>query len=133
VLTTFGLLGPGKGLEQVIEALPAILERHPETVYRILGATHPVLLSRDGESYREGLIVRAQALGVADHIIWENRFLDTDELLDQLEACDIYITPTPIWGSRPRARSAMRWPWARRWFPHAMSMRANCWPMGWDA
>jgi glycosyltransferase involved in cell wall biosynthesis len=93
VLTTFGLLGPGKGLEQVIEALPAILERHPETVYRILGATHPVLLSRDGESYREGLIVRAQALGVADHIIWENRFLDTDELLDQLEACDIYITP----------------------------------------
>lgn len=95
VLTTFGLLGPGKGLEQVIEALPAILERHPDAVYRILGATHPVLLARDGETYREGLVARARALGVADHIIWENRFLDTDELLDQLAACDIYITPYP--------------------------------------
>jgi glycosyltransferase involved in cell wall biosynthesis len=93
VLTTFGLLGPGKGLEQVIEAMPAILERHPDTVYRILGATHPVLAAREGETYREGLIARAQALGVADHIMWENRFLDTDDLLDQLEACDIYITP----------------------------------------
>lgn len=93
VLTTFGLLGPGKGLEQVIEALPAIIARHPQVVYRILGATHPVLLARDGESYREGLIARAQELGVAKHIVWENRFLDTEELLDQLEACDIYITP----------------------------------------
>lgn len=98
VLTTFGLLGPGKGLEQVIEAMPAILAEHPDVVYRILGATHPVLVARDGESYREGLIARAQELGVADHIIWENRFLDTDELLDQLEACDIYITPYPNLG-----------------------------------
>ncbi|WP_206239114.1 glycosyltransferase family 4 protein [Novosphingobium terrae] len=98
VLTTFGLLGPGKGLEQVIEALPAIIARHPQVVYRILGATHPVLLARDGESYREGLIARAQELGVAQHIVWENRFLDTDELLDQLEACDIYITPYPNLG-----------------------------------
>lgn len=98
VLTTFGLLGPGKGLEQVIEALPAIIARHPQVVYRILGATHPVLLARDGESYREGLIARAQELGVAGHIVWENRFLDTDELLDQLEACDIYITPYPNLG-----------------------------------
>jgi glycosyltransferase involved in cell wall biosynthesis len=93
VLMTFGLLGPGKGLELAIEALPAIVARHPDTIYRIVGATHPNLVARDGESYREGLIAQAERLGVADHIVWENRFLETDELLDQLEACDIYLTP----------------------------------------
>jgi glycosyltransferase involved in cell wall biosynthesis len=93
VLMTFGLLGPGKGLERVIEALPAIVARHPDTVYRIVGATHPTLVARDGESYREKLQGIAEQLGVADHIEWENRFLDTPELLDQLEACDIYVTP----------------------------------------
>lgn len=95
VLMTFGLLGPGKGLERAIEALPAIVARHPEVVYRIVGATHPNLVARDGESYRDGLQARARELGVEAHIVWENRFLETDELLDQLEACDIYITPYP--------------------------------------
>jgi glycosyltransferase involved in cell wall biosynthesis len=93
VLMTFGLLGPGKGLERVIEAMPAIVARHPDTVYRIVGATHPNLVAREGEAYREKLQDRARELGVADHIEWDNRFLDTDELLDQLEACDIYVTP----------------------------------------
>jgi len=93
VLMTFGLIGPGKGLEMAIEALPAIVAKHPDTVYRIVGATHPNLVAREGEAYREGLQDLAQKLGVADHIIWENRFLDTPELLDQLEACDIYLTP----------------------------------------
>ncbi len=93
VLMTFGLLGPGKGLERVIEAMPAIVARHPDTVYRIVGATHPNLVAREGEAYREKLQACAEKLGVADHILWDNRFLDTDELLDQLEACDIYVTP----------------------------------------
>ena len=93
VLMTFGLLGPGKGLERVIEALPAIVARHPDTVYRIVGATHPNLVAREGEAYREKLQACAEELGVAAHIEWENRFLETDELLDQLEACDIYVTP----------------------------------------
>ena len=95
VLTTFGLLGPGKGIENVIEALPAITERHPDVLYRIVGATHPVLVAEHGESYRESLQSRAEELGVADHIEWVNRFCETEELLDQLEACDIYITPYP--------------------------------------
>ena len=93
VIMTFGLIGPGKGLERVIEALPAIVMRHPDTVYRIVGATHPKLLARDGESYRDGLIALAERLGVAAHVEWDNRFLDTEELLDQLEACDVYVTP----------------------------------------
>ena len=95
VLMTFGLLGPGKGLEQVIAALPAVVAAHPGIIYRIVGATHPNLVARDGESYRDGLIALAHALGVADHIEWDNRFLEVGELLDQLEACDIYLTPYP--------------------------------------
>ena len=95
VLTTFGLLGPGKGLEKAIGALPAIVTRHPQVIYRIVGATHPNLLAREGETYRDRLAALAQELGVADHLAWDNRFLDTHELLDQLEACDIYITPYP--------------------------------------
>lgn len=94
VLTTFGLLGPGKGIEQVIAAMPAIIDRHPDVVYRILGATHPVLVAREGERYRERLMAQAEALGVADHIMWENRFLGLDELLEHLDACDIYVTPS---------------------------------------
>lgn len=95
VLTTFGLLGPGKGLEHVIEALPAIAARHPRVLYRIIGATHPNLVAEQGESYRDGLKARARDLGVEAHIEWVDRFLDTEELLDQLEACDIYLTPYP--------------------------------------
>ena len=93
VLMTFGLLGRGKGIEHVIEALPHIAARHPEVVYRIVGATHPNLVAHEGEGYRDHLRALAARLGVSDHIEWVDRFLDTDELLDQLEATDIYITP----------------------------------------
>ena len=93
VMMTFGLLSPGKGLEHVIEALPRIIEEHPQLLYRIVGVTHPNLVAREGEAYRDKLQALAEKLGVGDHIVWENRFLDTEELLDQLEACDIYITP----------------------------------------
>lgn len=93
VLMTFGLIGPGKGLERVIEALPAIVARHPATVYRVVGATHPNLLACEGEAYRDRLTALADELGVADHLLWDNRFLGADELLDQLEACDVYLTP----------------------------------------
>ncbi|WP_375289294.1 glycosyltransferase family 4 protein [Qipengyuania sp.] len=95
VAMTFGLLGPGKGLEHVIDALPGILMHHPEFVYRIVGATHPTLAAHDGESYREMLVARARDLGVDHAIEWENRYLDTDELLDRLAACDIFVTPYP--------------------------------------
>jgi glycosyltransferase involved in cell wall biosynthesis len=95
VIMTFGLLGQGKGLETAIEALPAIVAAHPDTVYRIVGATHPNLVAAEGEAYRDSLMALARDLGVADHVLWDNRFLETSELLDQLEACDIYLTPYP--------------------------------------
>ncbi|MCX7284519.1 MAG: glycosyltransferase family 4 protein [Novosphingobium sp.] len=93
VMMTFGLLGHGKGLETVIEALPAIVARHPDVLYNIVGATHPNLVACEGEAYRESLAALAEKLGVADHVRWDNRFVDNDELLDQLEACDVYLTP----------------------------------------
>lgn len=93
VLMSFGLLGPGKGLETMIAALPTIVARHPEVVYRIVGATHPNLVASEGEAYRQKLQAMVADLGVDEHVLWEDRFLDNDELLDQLEACDIYVTP----------------------------------------
>lgn len=93
VVLTFGLLSPGKGIEAVIEALPAIVEDHPDVIYCIAGATHPNLLAREGESYRERLQALAVTLGVEAHIRWIDAFLETEELLDLLEAADIYVTP----------------------------------------
>jgi len=63
VIFTFGLLSPDKGIEHVIDALPAILVRYPNTIYVVLGATHPHVKERYGESYRESLELRAQELG----------------------------------------------------------------------
>ena len=93
VLLTFGLLGPGKGIEHVIEALPEIARRHPDVVYLVLGATHPHLLARDGESYRLGLERLAEDRGVKEHVIFHNRFVSLDDLKEFIGVTDIYITP----------------------------------------
>jgi glycosyltransferase involved in cell wall biosynthesis len=93
VILTFGLLSPDKGIEYVIDALPAILARYPETVYVVLGATHPHVKAHDGEIYRLMLENRAQRLGVAANIIFHNRFVSQAELTRFLSAADIYITP----------------------------------------
>ncbi len=93
VLLTFGLIGPGKGIEHVIEALPAIVRRHPDTVYIILGATHPTLRRQQGESYRLGLQQLARELGVEANVNFHNRFVSVEELMEFLGAADLYITP----------------------------------------
>lgn len=93
VLLTFGLIGPGKGIEHVIEALPAVIERHPEVVYLILGATHPKLIAKDGERYRLGLISLADQHKVQKHVIFHNCYVSADELQDFIGAADIYVTP----------------------------------------
>lgn len=95
VIMSFGLLGRGKGIETVIEALPDVLKKHPDVLYRVVGATHPNLVAKEGEAYREELEALAQRLGVEHAIAWDNRFLETPELLDQIEGCDIFITPYP--------------------------------------
>jgi glycosyltransferase involved in cell wall biosynthesis len=93
VLTTFGLIGPGKGLEQVIAALPAIMERHPATRYVIAGATHPEVLRTAGEAYRDGLVALAGRLGVAGHVRFLDAFLTDVELAELLAHTTIYLTP----------------------------------------
>jgi glycosyltransferase involved in cell wall biosynthesis len=93
VLLTFGLLGPGKGIENAIEALPEIVKLHPNVVYLVLGATHPHLVARDGEKYRLGLERLAEARGVKEHVIFYNRFVSLDDLKEFIGATDIYLTP----------------------------------------
>src|ERR1700726_971378 len=93
VLLTFGLLSPNKGIEHVIDALPSILQQHPNVVYIILDATHPNVIAREGESYRLRLERLAEDRGVASHVIFYNRFVTQEELKDFIGAADIYITP----------------------------------------
>lgn len=93
VLLTYGLLGQGKGIEHAIRAMPEIIRRHPEALYIILGATHPNLLEREGEAYRESLEDLAAGLGVASHVAFENRFVTADELARFIGATDVYLTP----------------------------------------
>ncbi|MDR3740721.1 MAG: glycosyltransferase family 4 protein [Terracidiphilus sp.] len=93
VLLTFGLLSPNKGIENVIRALPAILERHPNAVYIVSGVTHPHIRRREGERYREGLKALAEELGVSSQLILNNRFVSAEELIEHVGAADIYITP----------------------------------------
>ncbi|HUD20529.1 MAG TPA: glycosyltransferase family 4 protein [Candidatus Saccharimonadales bacterium] len=89
----FGLVNRGKGYEQAISALPLILERHPKTKLLILGETHPVVRRQEGEKYRNKLKRLAKRLGVQDYIVWVNRYLSLDEIIEYLKATDIYITP----------------------------------------
>src|SRR5258708_3526551 len=93
VLLTFGLLSPNKGIENVIRALPAILAKHANLVYIVSGATHPHIRWREGERYREELQALAVECGVSSHVIFNNRFVSAEELVEHVGAADIYITP----------------------------------------
>ena len=93
VLLTFGLLSPNKGIENVIKALPKILGRHGNVVYMISGVTHPHILRREGDKYRNYLQDLAKDLGVEAHVIFRNRFESPQDLVELIGAGDIYITP----------------------------------------
>lgn len=93
VMLTFGLLSPGKGIELVLRALPQLVQKFPELVYLVLGATHPQLVREQGEAYRLSLERLAEELGVQENVIFYNRFVDLDELTEFIAAADIYITP----------------------------------------
>ena len=93
LISTFGLISPGKGLETVIESLPAVIERHPEVVYVIAGRTHPDVAHREGERYRVMLERRVHELGLRDHVDFDDRFLTIRELSDLLAATRVFVTP----------------------------------------
>jgi glycosyltransferase involved in cell wall biosynthesis len=93
VISTFGLINRGKGLEYAIEAMRAVVERHPEALYLILGETHPVVRRQEGESYRESLQAKIAEYGLQNNVQLIDKYLDFDELVSYLEATDIYLTP----------------------------------------
>jgi len=93
VLLTFGLLSPNKGIENVIQALPDILAKHSNVVYIVAGATHPHILRREGDRYRESLQALAKEVGVESNVIFHDRFVSPEEMVQFIGAADIYITP----------------------------------------
>ena len=93
VILTFGLLSPSKGIEVMIDAMPSILKRRPDAVYVVLGATHPNLVRDQGEAYRESLMARVRELGIEDHVVFLDQFVDQATLLEFISMCDVYVTP----------------------------------------
>ena len=93
VILTFGLLSPNKGVENVLQALPSVLEEHPDVTYILLGATHPHIIKESGEEYRISLQQLVRKLNISDHVIFHNRFVELKELCEFLGAADIYVTP----------------------------------------
>lgn len=93
VLATFGLLGPGKGIEYAIEALLQVVRSFPKVIYLILGETHPKERERRGEAYRAFLEEKVHELHLEDHVQFVNRYLSYEELTAYLAATDIYLTP----------------------------------------
>ncbi|MGR6835472.1 glycosyltransferase family 4 protein [Syntrophomonas erecta] len=95
IISTFGLIGPGKGLELGIEAMASVVPEFPNTTYLILGQTHPMLQKREGEKYREMLEKMVHDLGLDNHVKFINKFLPDQELGEYLYMTDIYLSPYP--------------------------------------
>ena len=93
IILTFGLLSPNKGIETMLDAMPAIIKSCPNATYVILGATHPKLVQQHGEAYRDGLTARVKGLGIEDNVVFFNQFVDQATLLDFISMCDVYTTP----------------------------------------
>jgi glycosyltransferase involved in cell wall biosynthesis len=93
VLSTFGLLSSGKGIENVLRALPAIIDDHPEVLYVVAGRTHPGVAQREGERYRLSLQQLVAELGLEEHVEFDDRFLAIDEIADLLAMTSVFITP----------------------------------------
>ncbi|MBU1013700.1 MAG: glycosyltransferase [Bacteroidetes bacterium] len=93
VILTFGLIGRSKGIEVALRALPKVVEKHPDLLYVILGKTHPHVVKHAGEEYREFLAQLTKDLKIENNVLFENRYVDEEELINYLLASDIYITP----------------------------------------
>jgi glycosyltransferase involved in cell wall biosynthesis len=93
ILSTFGLLSQDKGIQHAIKALPEVVKEHPEILYLIIGVTHPQVRMREGEKYRKSLVRLVNNLNLRDHVRFHNRFLSKDELIQYLQATDVYICP----------------------------------------
>ena len=95
VILQFGLLGPGKGIEVVLRAMPKIVEKHPDAVFIILGATHPHIIRREGHAYRHSLERLVEELGIEQNVLFHNRYVCLEELTRYIGVADVYVTPYP--------------------------------------
>lgn len=97
VITTFGLIGPGKGIEIGIRALKEIVAKHgnKHLMYLAVGRTHPMLVKHEGERYREMLIRLVNSLDLQDNVEFINKYLEPDELGEYLYMTDVYLSPYP--------------------------------------
>lgn len=95
IITTFGFIGPGKGLEFGLKALAKVVDKHTDVLYLITGNTHPMLLRSEGERYRDSILQLVEELELQDNVLFVNRFLDITEIGDYLYMTDIYLSPYP--------------------------------------
>ena len=93
VISTFGLLGPGKGLEYGIDAIARVAQTHKDVIYFILGQTHPAIVKESGEAYRKSLEEKVRQLGLSDNVRFVNKYLTKEEIVRNLKMSDIYMTP----------------------------------------
>ncbi len=93
IISTFGLLNRDKGVEYVLKALPSVVEKFPDIVYIIIGETHPIVRKKEGESYRNELEEMVKELGLEKHVIFYNKYLASNEVIEYLRATDAYIAP----------------------------------------
>ena len=92
-ILTFGLLGRSKGIEMMLNAMPDIIKADPSALYIVLGATHPEVITCEGEAYRFSLKRIVKDLGLQENVIFHNRFVSNEELNNFLCAADLYVTP----------------------------------------
>jgi len=93
VISTFGLISPGKGLEYGIKAVSKVVQKHKNVIYLILGQTHPCIIKEQGEEYRRKLENLVNELNINDNIKFVNKYLDKEEIITYLQMSDAYMTP----------------------------------------
>jgi len=128
-ILTWGLLGPGKGIEWGIDALALLGDLVPTPRYLVLGETHPVVRGRDGEAYRSSLVERARRRGVADRVEFDASYLDLPTLQGIVATADVVLVP---YDSRDQVTSGVlteavtaRRPVVATSFPHAVDVLAG--------
>jgi glycosyltransferase involved in cell wall biosynthesis len=128
-LLTWGLLGPGKGIEHVIDAIAQLGELRSRVHYTVAGATHPKVFARDGDQYRQSLMARARSLGVSNLITFDDTYRTVPDLMQMVAAASIVILP---YDSRDQVTSgvlvdavAAGRPVIATSFPHAVELLSD--------